>query len=193
MAKGGKGAVVFGVEVGTGGGLQEPGAAVVVSHVTGEAGEAEGVEPFEVVGEPLLDGCEVGVGEGFGGGEEGDGLSDLGEVYGFDNAFGTAGFCRRDDLSVEEARGHAGFWVDEPCVKVGDCLVGVLGVLGDDEGRGERGNVKAEVEESVAVGGEGVGVGLPAALGVGAGGIGYAGPVVFGFGVEVVRCAGASW
>lgn len=72
-------------------------------------------------------------------------------------------------------------------------MIGVLGVFGDDEGCGEGGNVEAEVEEGVAVGCEGVGVGLSGALGVGPCGIGCVGPVVFGFGVEVVRCAGASW
>jgi len=40
--------------------------------VAGEAGEARGCKPFMVVGEPLLEGGEIGWGEGFGVGEEGD-------------------------------------------------------------------------------------------------------------------------
>lgn len=72
VAELGEWAVVFGVEVGAGGSLKEPGAAVVVLLVAGEAGEAGGVEPVEVVGEPFLDGGEIGFGEGFGVAEEGN-------------------------------------------------------------------------------------------------------------------------
>ncbi len=39
---------------------------MVVLLVAGEAGEAGGVEPVEVVGEPLLEGGEIGCGESLG-------------------------------------------------------------------------------------------------------------------------------
>ena len=65
VTESGEGAVVFGVEASAGGGLQEPGATVVVSCVAGETGEAGRGEPFEVVSEPLLNDGEVGVREGF--------------------------------------------------------------------------------------------------------------------------------
>ena len=63
---------------------------MVVLLVAGEAGEAGGVEPVEVVGEPFLDGDEIGFGEGFRVGEEGDRLGDFGEMHSFDEAFGAA-------------------------------------------------------------------------------------------------------
>lgn len=50
----------------------------MVSRVASQAGEAGRGEPVEVVSEPFLDGGEVGVGEGFRGGEEGKGLRDFG-------------------------------------------------------------------------------------------------------------------
>jgi hypothetical protein len=115
VAEGGERAVVFSVEAGAGGGLQEPGTAIVVSHIAGEASETGGVEPFQVVGEPLLDGGQVGLGDGFGDGEKGDGLGDFSEVYGFNDAFRATGFSWRDDLSQEKAWGHAGSGIDEPC------------------------------------------------------------------------------
>ena len=61
-----EGAVVFDVEGSGSGCLQEPRAAVVVLLVTGEAGEAGGVEPVEIVSEPFPDGGEIGFGERFG-------------------------------------------------------------------------------------------------------------------------------
>ena len=120
-------------------------------------------------------------------------MDDFGEVHGFYDAFGTARFCWPDDLRVEKARGHAGGGVDEPCAEMGDGVFGIALVFGEDEGGSERGNVETEVEESVAVGGEGVGVGLADALDVGVGGVGWIGPVAFGFGEKVVWCAGAAW
>ena len=52
---------------------------MVVLAVARKAGEAGGVEPLEVFREPFLDGGEVGLGEGFGVGEEGKGLNDFRE------------------------------------------------------------------------------------------------------------------
>ena len=140
---------------------------MVVLLVAGEAGEAGGVEPVEIVGEPFLDGGEIGLGEGFGVGEEGDGLGDFGEMHGFDEALGTASVGWWDDLGILEAGRHAGCGIDEPCSEMGDCLLGVFVVFGEDEGGGERGDVEAEIEESVAMGYEGVGIGWAGALGVG--------------------------
>ena len=139
-----------------------------------------------------MDGGEIGVGEGFRGGEELYGLGNFGEVHGFDDAFGTAGFRWPYDLRVGKARGHAGGGVDEPCAEMSGGVFGVAIVFGEDEGGGERGNVETKVEESVAVGGEGVGVGLADALDVGVGGVGWIGPVAFGFGEKVVWCARAA-
>ena len=120
-------------------------------------------------------------------------MDDFSEVHGFYDAFGAAGFRWPDDLRVEKARGHAGGGVDEPCAEMGGGVFGIAVVFGEDEGGGERGNIEAEVEECVAVGGEGVGVGLAGSRNVWVGGVGWVGPVVFGFGEEVVRCAGAAW
>ena len=47
-----------------------------------------------------------------------------------------------------------------------DCLFGVFVVFGEDEGGGERGDVKAQVEDGVAMGGEGFWVGWAGALNV---------------------------
>ncbi len=66
---------VVGEEVGEGGDLEEPGAAVVVLGVAGEEGGAGGGEVEEVVAEP---GFEVGE-EGGVEGEEGQGEGELGE------------------------------------------------------------------------------------------------------------------
>ena len=107
----------------------------------------------------MFEGGEVGCGEGFGVGEEGDGLRDFGEVDGFDDAFGAACFGGGNGLGVGHARGHAGGGVDEPGFEMGDGLLGVALFAGEDEGCGEGGNVEAEVEESVAMGGEGGGLG----------------------------------
>jgi hypothetical protein len=52
-------------------------------------------------------------------------------------------------------------------MEMGDRLLGVFVVFGEDEGGGERGDVEAEIEESVAMGYEGVGIGWTRALGVG--------------------------
>ena len=169
VTKFGQRAIVFGVEVGACGCLKEPGASVVVFLVAGEAGEARGCKPFMVVGEPLLEGGEIGWGEGFGVGQEGDRLGDFGQVHCFYEAFGTAGVCRWDDLGVEKAWCHAGCGVDEPCVEMGDGLPGVFVVFGENEGGGEGGNVEAEVEQSVAVGYEGFGIGRTGSLKVGVG------------------------
>lgn len=114
-------------------------------------------------------------------------------MHGFDDAFGAAGFRWPDNLRVEEARGHAGGGVDEPCVEMGDGVFGVAVVFGEDEGGGEGGDVEAEVDEGVAMGGEGVGVWLADARDVRVVGVGWVGPVVFGFGEEVVWCAGTAW
>lgn len=88
-------------------------------------------------------------------------------MHGFDEAFGAA--CARwsDDLGVLETGRHAGCRIDEPCTEMGDCLLGVFVVFGEDEGGGERGNVEAEVEDGVAMSGEGFWVGLAGALSVG--------------------------
>ena len=163
---------------------------MVVLLVAGEAGEAGGVEPVEIVGEPFLEGGEIGFGEGFGVGEEGNRLGNFGEMYGFDEAFGAAGVRRWDDLGILEAGSHVGCGIDEPCMEMSDCLFGVFVVFGEDEGRSERGDVKAQVEEGIAMGGEGFGVGWAGALSVWAIWRGRVGPVVFGLGVEVVR---SSW
>jgi len=68
VAEGVEGGVVGGEagggEVGAGGGLEEPGAAVVVLLVAGEGGEGILGEPLEVVGEPEAEGGEVVWGEG---------------------------------------------------------------------------------------------------------------------------------
>ena len=63
---------------------------------------------------------------------------------------------------------------------MGDGLLGVALFVGEDEGCGEGGNVEAEVEEGVAMGGEGGGLGMSA------------GCLRIRFGVEVVRRAGAA-
>ena len=164
VAEGGEGAVVFGVEAGARGSLEEPGGSVVVLLVAGDAGETSGVEPVEVGGEPLFEGCEVGCREGFGVGEEGNGLHDFGEVDGFDEALGAACFGGGSGLGVGHARGHAGGGVNEPGFEMGDGLLGVAFFAGEDEGRGEGGNVEAEIEEGVAVGGEGRRVGIAGLL-----------------------------
>ncbi len=70
MAEGDEGGVVFGGEASEGCGLQEPGGAVVVLLVAGEAGEARGGEPVEIGGEPGLEGREVFGGKRTGGFEE---------------------------------------------------------------------------------------------------------------------------
>ena len=167
MTEFGERAVVFGVETGARGCLKEPGAAVVVLLVASEAGEAGGGEPFEVVREPFLDGGVIGCGEGFGVAEEGDGLGYFGEMHCLDEALGTASVRWLDDLGILKAGRHAGCGIDEPCSEMGDCLLGVALVVGEDEGGGERGDVEAEIEESVAMGYEGVGIGWTRALGEG--------------------------
>ena len=85
-------------------------------------------------------------------------MHDFCEVDGFDDAFGAACFGGGNGLGVGHARGHAGGGVDEPGFQVGDGLLGVVLFVGEDEGGGEGGNVEAEIEESVAVGGEGGGL-----------------------------------
>jgi len=87
-------------------------------------------------------------------------------MHGFDDAFGAACVRWWDDLGVLETGCHAGCGVDEPCMEMGDCLLGVFVVFGEDEGGGKCGDVKAEVEEGVAMGGEGFGVGRAGALSV---------------------------
>src|SRR5258708_10258761 len=67
------------------------------------------------------------------------------------------------------------------------CLLCVALFAGEDEGRGEGGDVEAHVEESVAVGGEGPGVGCAGPVDVGGLRCRWVGPVVCGLGVEVVR------
>src|SRR5216683_2344063 len=162
-------------------------------HVQVEEGEAIGGEPFEVVGEPSLDDGEICFGEGCGVGQEGNRLGYFGEVDGFYDAFGTAGLRWRNDLRVEEAGGHAGCGIDEPCPEMSCCLLCVALFAGEDEGGGECGDVEAQVEECVAVGGEGLGVGCAGPLDVGGLRCGWVGPVVFGLGEEVVRAAWAAF
>ena len=112
---------------------------------------------------------------------------------GFDDTFGASVFCRGDGLAVEDAGCHAGGGVDEPGAEVGGCVLGVSRVAGEEVGGGEGGDVEAEVEQGVAVGGEGVGVGGFVGLqDPGCGGVGGVGEVIFGFGVEVVGSAGAA-
>ena len=132
---------------------------MVVLLVTGQAGEAGCSEPFEVVGEPSLDGGEFGGGYGFGVSQEGDGLGNFGQVDCFDETFGPARLCRKNDLGVEEARGHARCGIDEPCSKMNGCLLGVAFFVGKDEGGGEGRNVQAQVEESISVSGKSGGIG----------------------------------
>jgi hypothetical protein len=119
-------------------------------------------------------------------------LEDLCEVDGFDDSFEASIFCRWDGLGVEDARGHAGAGVDEPGAEMGDGVLGVAGVAGEDEGGGEGGDVEAEVEKCVAVGREGIGVGAAVVQDVRTGWVGGVGEVIFGFGVEVVWGAGAA-
>ena len=143
-----------------------------------------------------------GLGEGFGVGEEGEAHGDFGEVDGFDEALGAAGFCGANDLCELDAGGHRGDWVDEPGAEVGGGLGGVAGGLCrggfacEERGGSEGGNVEAEVEESVAVGGEGFGIGwaeFGEVGGVGVGGVGFGvGEVVVGLGEVVVFAAGVA-
>ncbi len=197
VAEGGEGAVVGELgEVSDGGGLEEPGGAVVALMVAGEAGEAGGVKPVEVVGEPFGEGGEVLVGEDFGGEEEGERLDDLGEVDCFDDSLWAAVFCGGYGLGVLDAGRHAGGGGEEPGAEVSGGLLGVAWVAGEEEGGGEGGDVEAEVEQGVAVGGEGGRVGgavwVLGLLSPWAGWVGGVGRVVFGFGVEIVRGAGAA-
>lgn len=129
-------AVVFGVKVGAGSGLEEPGGSVVIFLVAGEAGQAGGVEPVEIAGEPFLDGCEIGFREGFGSAQEGDGLGYFGEVDCFYYAFRGAGLYGWNCLRVRHAGDHAGCGVDEPGSQVADGLLGVAVFFGEDEGCG---------------------------------------------------------
>ncbi len=85
-------------------------------------------------------------------------------MYCLYEAFWTACVRWWDDLGELEAWCHAGCGVDEPCVEMGDGLFGVLLVVGEDEGGGEGWDVEAEVEEGVAVGYEGFGIGWAGAL-----------------------------
>ncbi len=139
----------------------------MVLAVAGQGGEARaGVvghgEPEEVGGEPGLEGGEVGGGERGRGGEEGDGLGDLDEGEGFEDAFGPAsllGVVRRgmrQDAAVIEAGGHGGSGFDEPCAEVENGVGGVAVIVGEEMGGGECWDGEAEGEESVAVGGEGL-------------------------------------
>lgn len=73
------------------------------------------------------------------------------------------------------------------------CLLDVARLAGQDEGCRQCRNPDAEIQQSVAVCDEGVGVwGVVCVLDVGAGRFGRVGEVIFGFGVEVVGGAGAS-
>ncbi len=125
-----EGGVVRG-EAGVGGGLEQPGAADVVFAVACETGEAGGGEPLAEGGKPGFEGEQIlrredCGGEGFGVGEEGNGLGDLGEGGGVDDAVGVAS-CAGSDCGVDERRFHAGRGSDEPGVEVGG---GVLGIKG---------------------------------------------------------------
>ncbi len=120
---------------------------------------AVGAEPLEVGGEPCVDGGEFVVGERFGAWKKADGLGDFGELHGFEDAF-EAGSCGSgSELREGEGWGHAGCRGDEPCAEVGGGVLGVAFFFGEDEGSYESGDLDAEVEERVAVSGEGYGCG----------------------------------
>ena len=74
---------------------------------------------------------------------------------------------------------------------MGDGLLGVRVVFGEDEGRRERGNVDAKLSRASRWAVKASGLGGPVRGTKGPVG-GWVGPVVFGFGVEVVRRAGAA-
>ena len=193
MTKCGKGRIISHLaEMCDGSGLKEPGGAVVALIVARKASETRSIEPVEVFREPFLQSGMVRFGEGFRVGEEGKPLNDLCQVHGFHDAFGAACLRWRDGLAIQKARGHSGCGINKPGSEMGDGLLSVACLVGEDEGGGQRGDADAEVEQSVAVSRKGVGIGGAAGVNdVRAGRVRRVGPVVVGLGVIVVRATGA--
>ena len=173
-------------------GLQRPAGAVVVLGVHFVKPVFVRRHPSQVFGEPGHGAVQAILADASGLPEPHQGLRDLDQVEGVDDADSPAGVPPLDGLGIEQVRVHFRLFVDEPGADLLLDRGGVSLLAREQEGRCQGADGAAEIDHRLPVLGEIVGIALAVPSDVRPVRILRIRPPVVPFGVEVVEAAGAA-